>query len=286
MIEKRPLSFLSVILLMSCTAFSQRDTNQTINGQKQGYWIVYGHMNPSKGYGSNCKIEEGEYKNGRKEGKWIIYHKEQCNVPRTIGNFVGGRPRGGYQKYAEDGTLKEEGTFENGKQIGSFKQLNSDGVVVQEKNFDADGKEDGKVIFRYDDGQVQIEKEMKNGVPTGTETHYYPNGDVKKVVKYGPDGSIVSSEEKEMVHAAVKVEEKQISSPPAPDGRKGTTNGKKFDPNSYNKIYNDNKELWMDGKFMDGKLLDGKLYKYDSDGILLKIEIWKNGKYHSDGQLN
>jgi hypothetical protein len=41
----------------------------------------------------------------------------------------------------------------------------------------------------------------------------------------------------------------------------------------------------MDGQFKTGKLWDGKLYKYDSDGILLKIEIWKSGAYHSDGQL-
>ena len=53
----------------------------------------------------------------------------------------------------------------------------------------------------------------------------------------------------------------------------------------YNKVYNDDDELWLDGKFKSGKLWDGKLYKYDSDGILLKIEIWKEGKYHSDGQL-
>ncbi len=31
--------------------------------------------------------------------------------------------------------------------------------------------------------------------------------------------------------------------------------------------------------------MEWKAYKYDSDGILLKIEIWKRGKYHSDGQL-
>jgi hypothetical protein len=41
----------------------------------------------------------------------------------------------------------------------------------------------------------------------------------------------------------------------------------------------------MDGQFKNSRLWDGKLYVYDSEGILLKIEIWKEGKYHSDGQL-
>ena len=41
----------------------------------------------------------------------------------------------------------------------------------------------------------------------------------------------------------------------------------------------------MDGIFKNSKLWEGKYYKYDDDGILLKYEIWKNGCYHSDGQL-
>ncbi len=29
----------------------------------------------------------------------------------------------------------------------------------------------------------------------------------------------------------------------------------------------------------------GKVYVYDRDGILLKVKVYKNGVYHSDGQL-
>ena len=46
-----------------------------------------------------------------------------------------------------------------------------------------------------------------------------------------------------------------------------------------------NDELFQVGKFQNGRLLEGKFYKYDSDGLLLKIEIYKGGKYHSDGQM-
>ena len=51
------------------------------------------------------------------------------------------------------------------------------------------------------------------------------------------------------------------------------------------KVYNKNAEISQDGVFKKGRLWDGKVYEYDSDGILLKVKIFKNGSYHSDGQL-
>jgi predicted sulfurtransferase len=56
-------------------------------------------------------------------------------------------------------------------------------------------------------------------------------------------------------------------------------------PNGYNKVYNLNDEIWQDGDFRSGALWNGKLYVYDEDGILLKVRVFKNGYYNSDGQL-
>jgi antitoxin component YwqK of YwqJK toxin-antitoxin module len=50
-------------------------------------------------------------------------------------------------------------------------------------------------------------------------------------------------------------------------------------------LYNKDGEIWQDGTFKNGVLFDGKVYVYDSDGILLKVKVYKNGVYHSDGQL-
>jgi antitoxin component YwqK of YwqJK toxin-antitoxin module len=61
--------------------------------------------------------------------------------------------------------------------------------------------------------------------------------------------------------------------------------GLKFVTNGYNKVYNDNDEIWMEGEFKNGQLWDGKVYDYDADGILQKVRIFKLGRYHSDGQL-
>jgi antitoxin component YwqK of YwqJK toxin-antitoxin module len=63
------------------------------------------------------------------------------------------------------------------------------------------------------------------------------------------------------------------------------TKGVKWNPEGYNKVFNEDDEIWQDGIFQSGKLWDGKVYVYDQDGILLKVKIFKNGLYHSDGQI-
>jgi antitoxin component YwqK of YwqJK toxin-antitoxin module len=63
------------------------------------------------------------------------------------------------------------------------------------------------------------------------------------------------------------------------------TRGKEFLPNGYNKCYTINDEIWQDGTFKSGELWDGKVYEYDKDGILIRVKIFKQGVYHSNGQL-
>lgn len=250
-------------------------------GLKQGHWIFWGKDMPEKGYPDNGKIEEGSFKDDKKTGEWIMYHKDGA-TPRTKGNFENGRPKGAYVKYYENGNVMEEGTYANGKQTGSFVRYYENGNKAQEKNFNADGKEDGKVVLYHENGEKEFEYTKSNGVTTGAATRYNEDGSVKQELVYGADGSLQSTTDVNV--KATPTEVKTGSG--GPSGSSGKTkDGKKFQSDGYNKVYNDNDELWMDGTFKSGKLWDGKLYKYDSDGILLKIEIWKNGAYHSDGQL-
>ena len=62
------------------------------------------------------------------------------------------------------------------------------------------------------------------------------------------------------------------------------TKGVTFFPEGYNKVYNVNDEIWLDGNFKEGQLYDGKVYVYSSNGLLKKIKIFKEGKFHSIGQ--
>lgn len=255
-------------------------------GMRQGMWTIWGHDNPAKGYPPEGKIEEGKYIDDRKNGEWIKYHIDG-KTPRLKGMYIDNRPNGSYVKYWENGQVMEEGKFTSGKQVEVYKRYYDNGVVSQEKYFNEEGREEGTVRYYHPNGNIEFEYTKKDGVTTGEATRYYPNGDIKEVVVYNNDGTIASRVEKERVNPAYN-SAPAATSPPAnaPDGTKGTTNGKRFKKNGYNKVYNKDQELWMDGEFKDNKLWDGKLYKYDSDGILLKIEVWKEGKYHSDGQLN
>lgn len=258
-------------------------TNQKDALGKQGLWIIYGKDMPEKNYPPEGKIEEGHYKDDKKTGEWIMYHTDGI-TPRTKGNFENGRPKGAYVKFDETGAKKEEGTFANGKQSGAFTTYYPNGQPAQVKNFNAEGKEDGPVVYYHENGQKEFEFTKVNGVTTGQATRYWEDGSVKETIVYNGDGSVASTTivNAEPANGTVAVE--TGSGGPSGAGLK-TKDGKKFAADGYNKLYNKADELEMDGTFKGGKLWEGKLYKYDSDGILLKIEIWKNGKYHSDGQL-
>lgn len=259
--------------------------NKEDENGRQGMWTIWGRMNPEKGYPEDGRIEEGNYTDGRKNGEWVKYHKDG-KTPRLKGVYVDNRPNGAYTKYYANGVVMEEGKFTSGKQVEVFRRYYDTGIMSQEKNFNSDGKEDGPVTYYHPNGQKEFEYTKVNGVTTGKAVRYFPNGDVKEELMYNSDGTVASRIEKDRVNPPYSAAPEPVTpSAEAPDGTKGTTNGKKFKKNGYNKVYNSDQELWMDGEFKGGKLWDGKLYKYDSDGILLKIEVWKKGKYHSDGQL-
>lgn len=282
--KSSPLDF-NLLRTVKLDENPQGHPNKEDTKGRQGMWTIWGKMYPEKGYPAEGKIEEGNYVDDRKEGEWIKYHIDG-KTPRLKGMYVDNRPNGPYTKYYENGVIMEEGKFTSGKQVEIFRRYYDTGILSQQKHFNQAGREDGKVTYYYPSGKLEFEYTKVDGVTTGSATRYYENGDVKEIIMYNSDGSIASRIEKEMVNPPYS-STPVVTTPPtsAPDGTKGTTNGKKFKENGYNKVYNSDQELWMDGEFKDGKLMDGKLYKYDNDGILLKIEVWKNGKYHSDAQL-
>lgn len=258
-------------------------TNQVDgNGRKQGFWVYLGKDQPEKGYPDEGKIAEGTFLNDRRNGHWIMYYDDGV-TPRTEGVFVNNRPNGTYMKYHENGVVKEVGTYSKRAYIDSLKRFNDNGVLIYEGNYDEHGKEIGTVKYFYDNGEPEFVYEAQHGVPNGKATRYWPNGDIKEELVFGEEGDLLStSGEIDPVHPIV--EEKSIKKegklPPKP-----VTELEDFKTNGYNKLFNSNKELWMEGEFKSGLLFDGRLYLYDEHGLLLKIEVYKEGVYHSDGQL-
>jgi antitoxin component YwqK of YwqJK toxin-antitoxin module len=286
------LIFLLVNILLNNAAnaaFFQAGQPGDINkkdteGRKQGRWIYFGKDRPQEGYPADGKIEEGDYKDDRKEGKWIKYHNDG-ETPKLVGEYVNNRPQGPYVKYFANGKVKEQGTFVRNLYQDSLKRFHENGKVEYQAKYNESGKEQGSVKYFYPNGQVEFEYTANDGKPSGKAVRYYENGDVKEIIFYNAEGSVEKSEQKEMVNPAVKVVDPGISKETAPKVSAPKTKGAKFQPNGYNKIYNNNDEIWQDGNFKNGLLWDGKVYEYDRDGILLKVKVYKNGLYHSDGQL-
>lgn len=268
------------------TSVNQDDkiNQKSADGKKQGKWIFFGKDRPAEGYPADGKIEEGDYKDDRKEGIWIKYHNDG-KTPKVKGEYVNNRPSGQYIKYYANGKIKEQGTFAMNQYRDSLKRYHENGVLEYEASYGSTGKEQGKVKYYYPNGQVEFEYTSVNGVATGKAVRYYENGDVKEIIDYNEDGSVASSQMKEMVNPATKVKDPGQSSETAPKINNPIVKVGKFQPNGYNKVYNNKDEIWQDGDFKDGKLFNGKVYVYDADGILLKVKVFKNGVYHSDGQL-
>jgi len=266
--------------------FNDQDgINKSDGNGKQGKWIYYGKDRPDSGIPPEGKVEEGNYKDDRKEGVWIKYHNDGV-TPKLKGQYENNRPRGSFTYYHPNGKVKTIGTYEKNQYQDSLKHFYENGQLEYAANFNAGGKEQGKVVYFYANGQKQFEYVSNNGTPTGKAVRYWPNGDVKEIIEYNADGSVKTSQEKEMVNPAEIVKDPGGSTKKAPAiGPAPNTAGIKWLPNGYNKVYNSDKEIWQDGIFKEGKLWDGKVYVYDRDGILLKVEVFKAGAYHSDGQL-
>lgn len=252
-------------------------------GRKQGYFIVYGKDIESSGYPDNGKIEEGAYKDDRKIGEWIMYHLDG-KTPRCIGTFADGRPNGPYEKFNAAGTITESGTYNNKKQTGEFIVYHENGIIAQRKFFNAEGKMEGTQQYFHDNGQLEFEFNAVNGIASGVATRYTSDGQVKETIVYSGTGAPVVNASGVVEIPKESNEVVGVGAIPDNDSML-KLDGTSFKPNDYNKLYNQDKALYMDGLFKEGKLWDGKLYRYDENGLLLKIEIWKEGSYHSDGHL-
>lgn len=289
------LCLLSIAVLPNCALSHdggivlQDDDTQKLNqkdrnGLKQGYWVFYGKDRPEAGIPASGKIEEGPYEDDRKNGLWTKYHNDGV-TPRIKGTYVNNRPQGFYQKMHPNGKVKEEGTFIRNSYRDSLKRFHENGVIEFAASYNETGREQGKVKYYYPNGQIEFEYTASNGKPNGKATRFYENGDVKELIEYDATGRVISSIQKEMIQPTVNVKDPGASKEKAPFVSRPRTKGAKFIPNGYNKCYNENDEIWQDGEYRNGQLWDGKVYEYDEDGILLKVKVFKQGVYHSDGQL-
>lgn len=282
--------FLSFTLQNSIIKAQDSDTiNQIKLGSRDGYWIINGDLAKNKDYVPVAKVEEGMFKMGRKTGLWTKYYPSG-SVKSKI-KYVNGKSQGNFITYYQNGQIEEQGSWESKVYKGDFIRYYENGTVAQKKSFNEKGKTEGKVIYYYPNGQEELVFETINGRGKGKATRFWPNGDVKEKISFNEKGESKTSGTIDRVKAPVfnarlimQKKEAVIAQGELNIGPLPSAKGKLL-KDGYHKTYNDNKDILMDGEFIDGKLWTGKHYIYDENGLLERIDVYKNGKFSGKGVL-
>ena len=275
--------FLTFLLLFSA-GISFAQNKKDVHGKRTGKWVYTGADKPKSGISKTGKVEEGIYVDGRKEGIWTKYHKDG-KTPKLKGNYTDNRPEGAYTRYYANGNIMEQGSIGKNGYKGSLVRYFENGQISYKASYNNEGQETGKVVYYHENGKIALEYTMKNGTLMGKVNRYSVQGVLTESYELSASGAIVNLKNyanTPPVSQTTRNTEAVIYPPKIANPR---MKGLKFVANGYNKVYNDNDEIWMEGEFKNGQLWDGKVYDYDSDGILQKVRIFKAGRYHSDGQL-
>jgi antitoxin component YwqK of YwqJK toxin-antitoxin module len=274
-------SLCCLLLFFSAQIFAQNKRNA--DGKRQGKWVFTGKDYPHKNLPKTQKVEEGYYVDGRKEGTWIKYFSD--GSIQLKGTYNNNRPEGPYTRYYPNGKIAEQGEYNANGYKGLLLRYHDNGQLAYRANFNNQGQESGKVSYYHPNGKLALSYTVKNGEVQGQVLRYNTNGQIQSSFNVAPDGAISAVQKANNQTTVVATKPVLTSNVYPPRLTNPKTKGLRFVPNGYNKVYNDNDEIWMDGEFKNGQLYDGKVYDYDQDGILQKVRIYKLGKYHSDGQL-
>ncbi|MFT5184900.1 MAG: antitoxin component YwqK of YwqJK toxin-antitoxin module [Flavobacteriales bacterium] len=291
----------AVALVLVCTAIaasalasSGKDLN-TIDdsGLRQGYWIIKGYMLSSNAYDPNSTFEEGEYLNNKKEGLWTRFWPNG-NLKSEI-HYDRNRPSGAYSVYYNTGQMEERGLWDKNKNIGEFKRWHSNGNLQQEFYFSDSGKRNGIQKYFHENGIVELEVNIVNGKESGVMKRFLEDGTLKEE-KVLQDGVLLEGSIKK--HNDAKVAKKkptkshvekinQVEDTPESEVTEDIPNDAfQFKPNGENILYDASRQITQIGEFRNGRLWDGKWHRYNNNGILIRIEIYRNGKYLGTGVIS
>jgi len=253
-------------------------------GKRTGKWTFTGKDKPNSGVSPNGKAEEGYFNKGRKEGVWVKFNPDG-KTPVLKGNYVNNRPEGDYKRFFRSGKTKESGAFGKEHFKGELTRYHSNGTIAYIGSYNNDGMESGIIKYYFGNGNVELEYTSKNGLIIGELKRYYENGSIKEIQTFDSQGKSIGIKSFKITENLKPTVLPTVTVIYPPTVKNPRTKGLKFVPNGYNKIFNESDEIWMDGEFKNGQLWDGKVFDYSKDGILLKVRVFKVGKYHSDGQL-
>lgn len=279
---------------------SQRINRLNANGEREGWWVVASDNDPIAPNEGTKKYKEGNYRNGRRVGVWVTYYEDGV-TPRLIGEYADNRPAGTYFKFDRNGKLMQASSVpkripvsqsvKTSNSLYSCKMMFSQREIIAGQVFFSNRlfKKDLAVQFWMTSSMEKVETESKlvdyswlNANYTNILTAYT---EIRTPKKMRPE-PLRAEVLKTPVQPRVTVANRGLAyyHPPvlrSPRVGKGLT----FQPNGLNKVYTENSEIWMDGYFVKGQLYNGKVFVYDRDGVLLKVRVYKDGVYDSDGVL-
>lgn len=272
-----------------------------VNGKRTGYWVVDDNNQPVDKNHPN-KLKEGTYKKGRKEGVWIHYYGDG-KTPRLIGEYADNRPAGAYFRFNDKGEMQQASSVPR-KITESQSITASNKVFTCKMNFDNKEIVAGQVYFskkvvKQNAVQFWLERSLEAIAAesevidfTWLNTNYdklyakylevrvpkMSNKEIVKNVKMDKEPVTVFTKKQDQARRKNYFYPPVIRTP-------RVARGLIFQPNGFNKLYTPRDEIWIDGYFKQGQLQDGKVFIYDNDGVLLKVRVYKNGIYDSDGVL-
>lgn len=273
---------LLLVLLISQNVSAQNFTDE--NGRKQGLWIYTGAMRPAAGYPAEGIIEQGNYIDDRKVGVWMKYYEDGVTVKHKA-DYRNNRPGGPYEKYYLNGQVQEKSCFERGRYSCEFRRWYENGSIWEYKSRDSslryfengclalmiiyDSVSNRSVRYSYVSEQCNVVKDSIFQSPEPSNNY----GVVREVVacNFGQNSSPNTIRTENFIQEFPSYSDSTLCSCTAETERQ--------------KCYNTSNEIIFQGTCVDGKLNEGRLYFYDKDMILLKIEVWKDGKYCREGQL-
>jgi antitoxin component YwqK of YwqJK toxin-antitoxin module len=289
----RQLLFILALIGFGRVAFADQNgqTNYTDpSGLKQGHWVYTNDIKRLPNYGPSAKVEECDYKDNKKVGVWISFFPNG-NKKSEI-TFDNNRAKGYAKIYYEDGKVMEEGVWENNRWVGEYKMYHPNGQLFYDFKYNNSGKREGTQTYYHENGNVMMKGEMKDGKEAGVWEERYENGDLKSKKAFNNGQFDAGNSETYAPRTPIVAEKpdvpKDASKAPVVDPKKDNVNKgelKIFDGNGYYKLYNKNMQLSKDGVFKNYKLIDGKDYIYNKDGILISIQVFKNGFYVGDAPL-
>ncbi len=254
-----------------------------INRKRQDYWMIKAKPPKFRDYPIGNLVEEGKYRNSRKDGLWKKYFPS-TKLKSEI-TYKGSRPFGKYTLYYQNGNIEESSTWERTKNTGGFKRYHENGQLAQNFTFTDGGKRSGKQVYYYPNGKVRLEGSWNEGLETGEQKEYYENGDLMSVKSFNGGTMDPSSYQLYAAKAPIKKKVDEGKDVKVTAEKEDNPNQGGFDGNGYKKLFNRNKQIAKDGVFENYRLMDGKNYKYDENGILIRIMIFKSGKYVGNGVI-